>query len=115
MDAEALAALLIGLLAMGLLLAPLIWPGEGDRRGTVVAPPELEDTPRGQALIALKEIEFDRATGKLSEADYEELKTRYAARALALLEAGDAKGGCTACGATLVADARYCEICGTAV
>ena len=56
-----------------------------------------------------------RGKGKLSEADYEELKTRYAARALALLEAGDAKGGCTACGATLVADARYCQICGTAV
>jgi hypothetical protein len=29
------------------------------------------------ALAALKEIEFDRETGKLSDADYELLKTRY--------------------------------------
>jgi len=117
MNAEALAALLTGLLAMGVLLAPLIWPGEGARRGSVVAPPELEDTPRGQALIALKEIDFDRATGKLSEADYAELKARYAARALALLDAGDETGSgtCTSCGAKLMADGRYCEICGAAV
>jgi hypothetical protein len=86
MGAEAVAALLIGLLAMGALLAPLIWPNASSEGHNEVAPPELEDTPRGQALIALKEIEFDRATGKLSEADYEDLKARYSARAMALME-----------------------------
>jgi hypothetical protein len=86
MTAEAMAALLIGVLAMGVLLAPLIWPA-GYREGAPASvPPELEDTARGQALIALKEIEFDRATGKLSDTDYEDLKSRYTARAAALLE-----------------------------
>jgi hypothetical protein len=37
------------------------------------------------ALRALKEIEFDRATGKLSDADYETLKARYTSEALAAL------------------------------
>ena len=32
--------------------------------------------------MALREIEFDRATGKLSDADYDELKARYTARAI---------------------------------
>ena len=34
------------------------------------------------ALLALKEIEFDRETGKLSDEDYEMLKERYSAEAL---------------------------------
>ncbi len=34
------------------------------------------------ALRALKEIEFDRATGKLSDSDYEQLKAKYTAEAL---------------------------------
>jgi hypothetical protein len=33
-------------------------------------------------LAALKEIEFDRETGKLSDADYEFLKAKYTATAL---------------------------------
>ena len=112
MGAEMVAAVLIGVLAMGMLLAPVIWPGAGTREaGNPVAPPELEDTARGQALIALKEIDFDRATGKLSEADYEELKARYAARAMALLEAVPG-AACPGCGAKLVQGCRFCEMCG---
>ncbi|PYO42304.1 MAG: hypothetical protein DMD29_03775 [Gemmatimonadetes bacterium] len=37
------------------------------------------------ALRALKEIEFDRATGKLSDADYDELKQKYTALAVETL------------------------------
>src|SRR5437762_10065164 len=37
------------------------------------------------ALRALKEIEFDRATGKLSDTDYEQLKAKYTAEALAAM------------------------------
>jgi hypothetical protein len=76
--------------------------------------PELEDTPRGRALLALKEIDFDRATGKLSEADYLELKARYSARALALLNVVPAST-CTRCGAQLVENASFCEMCGQSV
>ncbi len=37
------------------------------------------------ALTALKEIEFDRETGKLSDADYELLKRKYTVAALEAL------------------------------
>ena len=37
------------------------------------------------ALRALKEIEFDRATGKLSDQDYDALKARYTGEALAVM------------------------------
>src|SRR5712691_10663533 len=39
-------------------------------------------SPQTVALRALKEIEFDRATGKLSDSDYEQLKAKYTAEAL---------------------------------
>src|SRR5205809_3440466 len=42
-------------------------------------------SPQTVALRALKEIEFDRATGKLSDADYEQLKAKYTAEALAAM------------------------------
>lgn len=42
-------------------------------------------SPQTVALRALKEIEFDRATGKLSDADYDALKAKYTAEALAAM------------------------------
>src|SRR6266850_2439650 len=42
-------------------------------------------SPQTVALRALKEIEFDRATGKLSDTDYDQLKAKYTAEALAAL------------------------------
>ncbi|HEY6853403.1 MAG TPA: zinc ribbon domain-containing protein [Gemmatimonadales bacterium] len=52
-------------------------------------------SPTAMALRALKEIEFDRATGKLSDADYESLKTEYTAAAVAVMreETGTGEGG----------------------
>jgi hypothetical protein len=52
--------------------------------------PEDDLSTRAVALRALKEIEFDRATGKLADADYDALKQRYTAEAL------EAAGGCPA-------------------
>ena len=53
-------------------------------------PVDPEETPKGVALPALKEIEFDRETGKLSDADYELLKGKYTAAALEALRAEEA-------------------------
>lgn len=51
--------------------------------------PDDDWSPQAVALRALKEIEFDRATGKLSDADYDALKGKYTQEALvALREAG---------------------------
>jgi hypothetical protein len=49
------------------------------------ADPEDDLSPRTVALRALKEIEFDRATGKLADDDYEALKGKYTAEALQAL------------------------------
>jgi len=80
---EAFAAALLGLLALWLVLRPLVHPTE--RSTPVFEPIDPEETPKGVALAALKEIEFDRETGKLSDADYESLKAKYTAEALAAL------------------------------
>ena len=85
MLAEALAATLVGLLALFVVLRPLIWPGPPEE--PVFEPVEQEETPRGVALLALKEIEFDRETGKLSDEDYRLLKEKYTAQALEALRA----------------------------
>jgi hypothetical protein len=53
--------------------------GEGDRRKLEVA--EEKD----RALAALKELEFDHRTGKLSDDDYRELVGGYRRRAAAAL------------------------------
>jgi hypothetical protein len=85
MLAEALAAGLVGLLALFVVLRPLIWPPAP--AAPVFEPVEPEETPRGVALLALKEIEFDRETGKLSDEDYRFLNDKYTAEAIEALRA----------------------------
>lgn len=89
---EAIAAALVGLAVVAFLLSPLARPGGVGQAGSE-DPEDPEDTPRGVALAALREIEFDRATGKLSEEDYAALKRKYTAEALAVLRATDATDG----------------------
>lgn len=87
----------------------------------------LEDvSPTAVALRALKEIEFDRATGKLSDADYDALKAQYTAEALAVMrEPGDDRraivpspvtrhpsAACPVHGAPREAGAEFCPACG---
>lgn len=55
------------------------------------------------AVAALREIEFDRETGKLSDSDYAELKTRYTREALAELRASDAREASEAGGVAVTA------------
>jgi hypothetical protein len=54
--------------------------------------PDDDLSPRAVALRALKEIEFDRATGKLSDADYEALEREYTAAAVAALRGEPERG-----------------------
>jgi hypothetical protein len=89
-------------------------------------------TPQAEAVQALREIEFDRETGKLSDSDYASLKSRYTRDAVAAMrdqeagvagESGDAAEavilqyrrrqlGCTVCGPRPELDAIYCSTCG---
>jgi hypothetical protein len=87
MALEIAGALAIAALVLWLVFEPLIY---SPRPGFTIPEPEAaEETRRGTALIALKEIEFDRETGKLSDQDYEILKERYSAEALSALAAED--------------------------
>jgi ribosomal protein L40E len=79
------------------------------------AAPVARATPatkrQSPAVDALRELEFDRQTGKISDADYESLKSRYTAQALMAMRAGNAPI-CERCGPRLEADADYCSKCG---
>jgi hypothetical protein len=89
MGLEVLAAVLVGLAAVWLVLQPLVLPGRA--RTPVYEPPDPEETPKGVALAALKEIEFDRETGKLSDEDYAFLKGKYTGVALDALRTESAE------------------------
>jgi hypothetical protein len=89
MTIEVIAAALVGLAAVWLVLQPMIAPGRAS--AAVYEPPDPEETPKGVALAALKEIEFDRETGKLSDEDYNFLKGKYTGAALEALRAESAE------------------------
>jgi hypothetical protein len=130
---EAVAAALVGMVALWVVLQPLI----ASDRGTPPAlePIDPEETPRGAALAALKEIDFDRETGKLSEGDYQFLKGKYTALALEALRAESLDvtpdtieamvaarvrslrsarppAACSNCGPRPETDAVFCSSCG---
>src|SRR5512146_972994 len=137
MAIQAVLAAVLGLAVLWIVLQPLARLDVPAPRPA--EPLDPEETPRGVALTALKEIEFDRATGKLSDADYEELKARYTTAALAALRAEStgrpddveamiagrvrslrsarastpsAAPACPACGPRPEPDAVFCSSCG---
>lgn len=135
-------ALIVGtvlaVLGMVFVLSPVLLGTAPRRSGGGVGGEE-------RAIDALREIEFDRATGKLSDADYAALKASYTERALGELRGtaaaatvavrcpehgvrpeGDAfycnecgrylSGACAACGVAVTEPgARYCTGCGAAL
>lgn len=138
---EAVAAALVGLSLLWLVFEPIF---SAPRAGAadvldLDALEDLEDTRSGVALAALKEIEFDRETGKLSDADYIFLKQKYTVEALSALRAEDTPSpadaleaqvaaqvatlrddgrvvaDCSTCGAHAAPGARFCAECGGAL
>ena len=82
-------ALVVGtLLAIG-ALAFVLWP-LFDERAAMPGRRRSGGVAAGGAIDALREIEFDRATGKLSDSDYAALKATYTRAALAEMRAEDA-------------------------
>lgn len=132
-----LAGTLLAVAALAFVLYPLFFDVSERARDN---PPDVgaeDDSP----ILALREIEFDRATGKLSDADYAELKKTYSDRALRDLRGADnvRQGGivaanevsppldpiearvreyrqthraCHTCGVRPESDAVYCSTCG---
>jgi hypothetical protein len=128
-----IVALIVGtLLSIGVLayvLAPVVI---GVKRRPVRPMVIPREGGGDLAIAALREIEFDRATGKLSDADYATLRERYASQALATMRAGgqgasmpddaaeaavrayrSAHPTCGKCGIRPETDAIYCSNCGT--
>jgi ribosomal protein L40E len=66
---------------------------------------------QSHAVDALRELEFDRQTGKISDSDYEPLKARYTEQALAVMRAGNAPV-CEKCGPRPEREAEFCSNCG---
>lgn len=83
MAIEIIGALVLAVLVLWLVFEPMLTAGRPDL--SLLEPEAPEETRRGIALLALKEIEFDRETGKLSDRDYELLRSRYGAEALAAM------------------------------
>ncbi len=86
------AAALVGLTTL-LAVRPLV--SDVDDRTRVIGHRTREALEREKslALRALKELEFDRAMGKLSESDFQEMSSRLRARAARLIRQLDAGDG----------------------
>jgi hypothetical protein len=127
-----LVGTVIALLAVGFVLVPL-FTDDGSSVAKPVAPPAEPRSEGTDAIGALREIEFDRATGKLSDADYATLKARYTGEALQSMRASEQSSvspdaldlaeeailryrrrvsGCAVCGPRPEPDATYCSTCG---
>jgi hypothetical protein len=68
------------------------------------------------AVDALRELEFDRQTGKISDSDYATLKTRYTEQAVAVMRAAETDVRvCQNCGPRPAreVDAEFCSNCGS--
>ena len=80
---------LIGSAVVTLLMAPFLWGRHADALEVAPdGPPDL--VARKEATYsALKELEFDYRTRKLSPEDYEELRTVYRLEAAEILKAMD--------------------------
>jgi hypothetical protein len=119
---------IVELVASVALGALLLWLAFGSTETAAISSVDdaldpLEDTPRGRALIAIRELDFDRETGKITEADYRALKAQLSREAIRLLDQTavepaigstppPAAAVCGRCGPRPEAAARYCSSCG---
>src|SRR5256884_3742755 len=111
--AELIAGILLVAGALYLVLKPVFQPrfaevGKGDG-GSVEGGEDPDDdlSPGAVALRALKEIEFDRATGKLSDADYDALQHQYTALAVEALRETEGAGVGVSGAGHVKADTRH--------
>jgi hypothetical protein len=132
------ATTLVGMAALR-AVRPLVSPH--DDRGAVVGRRTRAalEQEKASTLRTIKELEFDRAMGKMSEEDFREMSARLRARAARLIKQLDAGSGyrtriekdlatrlgeahdkataavprnCPACATPNDADARFCKNCG---
>jgi hypothetical protein len=66
---------------------------EATEEALVLAAPRAEDEQKAALLRALKDLDFERSMGKISEEDYEDLKQRYRTKAKHVLQELDKEIG----------------------
>ena len=102
----------LALFALAFVLHPLFFPPSRTYAQSAIRKTAARlATP---AVDALREIEFDKETGKLSEGDYDALRVSYTERALDELRHGN-RPSCAACGPRPENDAIFCSNCGRAL
>ncbi len=138
---ELLVITSIGLTAMFFALWPVIKGGSGQIEALALSSNNKRDgllQEKEAAVSAVKEIEFDYASGKLSPEDYFRLSSSYENRVIKLLKEldeydaedtvsqaiedqiralrkhGGAKG-CPQCENSMAAGYKFCPACGTEV
>jgi hypothetical protein len=99
----------LALFALAFVLHPLFFPPSQTYAESVVR--QAAARAATPAVDALREIEFDKETGKLSESDYDALRVSYTERALQELR-NEGRPGCPNCGPRPEADAAFCSNCG---
>ena len=124
----------LALTALGFVLYPLFREGVPVVRRVKPVRGRPEPSASERAVAILREVEFDRETGKLSESDYNTLKSTYTREALAAMRSEEEPAGaagvaddeieavilkyrarptsCDACGPRPEPDAIYCSSCG---
>lgn len=84
-----IAALVLTVTAV--VLAPLFRPGatEAERVSSALSVEQDLSTRHAMALAALRDLEDDRQTGKIGDADYAELRAKLETRAVELMKSLD--------------------------
>ena len=132
----ALTLLAAGLAGVALFRVLAPFTGDAPAGSPLIGGRRRAALERDKALTlrSIKELEFDRAMGKVSEADFIEMRDRLRARALRLMRqlegatlyqqmiekdaqtAGKGQGAessvCESCGTQNDFDARFCKECG---
>lgn len=117
------AAVAIALLAAvaAFVVFPLLRSVRDVETAEATGTSELWSREKAVAVLAITEADFDRATGKLSEGDYQVLRSDYESRALHAMDelekAADPGTGlhrfCGSCGASFAGADLFCGRCGS--
>ncbi len=125
---SAILIAILALVAISIAMRPLFDLDSRPQRAATTIDPNLENllSAREATYSAIKDLETDHAMGKLSDADYTNLRGKYEGKALGILQQLDAvqatlpqvaqaaapHGTCGQCGAPIVGGAKFCRSCG---
>ncbi len=128
---SAILIAILAIVAISISLYPLFELEHRPAPAGAAIDPTLENlfSAREATYSAIKDLEADHAMGKLSDADYGNLRAKYEAKALTILQKLDAiqanvqptpraagsSGTCPQCETSVVAGAKFCRHCGASL